>query len=147
MAAIRRMMPKGEVQAVIVPSLTMLGATLDETVALIAKLSATKVHLIAEAEGIDTNTPDGSAWMAAVASLEGYKEAVRRQKARAGQLRAQAAGIKFGRPAIPEATMKNVRAALAAENGVRNTARKFGISPARVAGERAAMAADLRNDS
>ncbi len=139
LAEIRRMVAKGEVQALVVTSITLLGTSLDEVVGLIAKMTTAKVTLITEVEGIDTTTPKGCGWMAAVASLQGFQQALRRQKVRAGQRRAQEAGIHCGRPPIPEATMKNVRAALAAENGVRPTARKFGISPARVAIEKSAM--------
>jgi DNA invertase Pin-like site-specific DNA recombinase len=137
--AIQRMLAKGEVQVLIVPSLLILGASLDETVALIAKMSCGKVDLIAEAEGIDTTNPAGAAWMASIASLQGYREAVHRQTARAGQLRAKQAGVKFGRPPIPHGTIEKVRTALEAGHGIRPTARKTGVSPARVAAEKAAM--------
>lgn len=139
MVAIRRMVAKGEVQAIVVPSLIMLGASLDETVALIAKMADSKIDLIAVAEGIDTTTSSGSAWIAAIASLEGFQRALRHRTARAGQLRAMDAGVRFGRPPISESTMKSVRAALAAGQGVRPTARRMGISPARVAAEKQAM--------
>ena len=93
-------------------------------------------------EGIDTTTPEGSAQMAAIALLKGYQQALRHQKARAGQLRAVAAGVPFGRPPVPDNIIRSVRTALAAGHGIRPTARKMGISPARVATEKAAMTAD-----
>ncbi len=78
--------------------------------------------------------------MAAVASLQAFQQALRREKVRAGQRRAQEAGIHCGRPPIPDATLKHVRLALQAGHGIRPTARKFGISPARVAMEMGATA-------
>ena len=138
-AVIRRMLATGSVQAILVPTLLMLGASLDELVALIAKMSAAGVHLISEIEGIDTTTPEGAAWMSAVASMQGFQQALRHQKVRAGQLRAKAAGVKFGRPALSVATIKNVRASLAAGHGVRPTGRKTGVSAARVSAEKQAM--------
>jgi putative DNA-invertase from lambdoid prophage Rac len=139
MASIRRVVAKGDVQAIVVPSLIMLGASLDEAVALIAKMADSKIDLIAVAEGIDTTTSSGSAWMAAIASLGGFQRALRHRRARAGQLRAMEAGVRFGRPPISDSTMKSVRAALEAGYGVRPTARRMGISPARVAAEKQAM--------
>jgi len=139
LAAIRRMLAKVEVQALIVPSLTMLGGSLDEIVETVSRLAKAKVHLITEAESIDTTTPEGQARVAGIATLGGVQRTLRHQKARAGQLRAKEAGIRFGRPPIPEATLKSVRVALAAGHGIRPTARKIGISPARVAAEKQAM--------
>lgn len=147
LAAIRRMLTKGEVQALIVPSLLMIGASLDEIVETVSRFVAAKVHLIVVDEGIDTSTAGGAAWMASVTSLEGVQKALRHQKARAGQLRAKQAGVRFGRPPISDSTMKSVRAALAAGHGIRTTARKLGLSPARVAAEKQAMVANAASMS
>lgn len=142
LAAIRRMVAAGTVEAIVAPSVTLLGASLDQMVALIGRMAGGGVALIAEAEGIDTTTTDGAAWMSAVASLQTYREAVRRQAARAGQLRAKEAGVKLGRPPVAGNTIERVRIALAAGHGVRPTARQMGISAARVSAEKQAMAAE-----
>jgi DNA invertase Pin-like site-specific DNA recombinase len=129
-------------QVVIVPSLAVLGAGLDDLVAFVAKLLATETALVVVDDGIDTTRPEGLAWMAAVASLTGYQQALRRQKARAGQLRAKAAGVKFGRKPIPDSTMAMVRSALERNEGTRSTGRRYRISPSRVAMEKKAMIAE-----
>jgi DNA invertase Pin-like site-specific DNA recombinase len=139
--AIRRMVAKGEVHALVVPSLLMLGASLDETVGLVAKMAATKADLIIEAEGIDTSTIEGAAWLAAVASLQGYKEAVRRENARAGQRRARESGVHCGRPALKPAIVNKLNALLRSGHGVRAASRLAGCSPARAAAEKKAMMA------
>ena len=139
------MVAKGEVQAILVPSLTMLGASLDETVALIAKMAGGKVALIAEAEGIDTTTADGAMWMVAITSLQGYREAMRRQASRAGQLRAQAAGVHCGRPKLPVQTIEKARILIASGIGTRESARRLGLSPARIHAEKRAMEAERRD--
>jgi DNA invertase Pin-like site-specific DNA recombinase len=133
---------KGTGQVVIVPSLAVLGAGLDGLVAFVGKLVAAKIDLVLVDDGIDSANQEGSAWLAAVASLTGYQQALRRQKARAGQLRAKAAGVKFGRKPIPDSTMAMVRAALLRNEGVRSTGRRYQISPSRVAMEKKAMIAD-----
>jgi hypothetical protein len=55
-------------------------------VAVLGKIVAVEMDHVAVNDGIDTTTPQGSTWMAAVTSLQGYKEAARRQMDRAGQL-------------------------------------------------------------
>jgi DNA invertase Pin-like site-specific DNA recombinase len=141
-ATLCRMVAVGNVQTILVPCLAMLGAGLDDLVAFVSALMAAKVELIAADDEIDTRTPDGRAWMVAIASLQRYQTGVKRQKVRAGQLRAQNAGVKFGRPRVAENVVSSVRAALAAGHGVRPTARRMGISPARVAAEKTAMSVE-----
>ena len=100
LAAIRRMVAKGEVQALIVPSLAMLGGSLDEIVETVSRMVSAKADLLVAGQ-IDTTTTQGSAWMAAFASLHGVQQALRHQKARAGQLRAISAGVRCGRRRYP----------------------------------------------
>lgn len=126
-------------KVLMVPCLPMLGATLGEAVTLIAKLAEAKVDLFIEAEAVDSTTVAGRSWLATVASLSGYQRALRLQNIRAGQLRAKEAGVRFGRKPIPNATLQYVRSELAAGGGIRPTARKVGISAARVAMEQKAM--------
>ena len=48
----------------------------------------------------------------------------------AGQLRARAAGVRFGRPPVPPSRLEKVRMALQSGQGVRQAARTCGISAA-----------------
>jgi DNA invertase Pin-like site-specific DNA recombinase len=114
----------------------VLGGGLDDLVKLVALMVQAKVDLIAEAEGIDTTLPEGRAWMVTIASLQRYQQAMRSRKARAGQHRAKDAGVRFGRPSVPDAIIHNVRKALTDGAGIRPTARKWGVSPARVLSEK-----------
>jgi len=140
LAAIRRMVAKGEVHALVVPSLLMLGASLDETVAFIAKMADGNVDLTVGTE-IDTTRPDGQAWMAAISSLQGYKEALRQEKARAGQRRARDSGVHCGRPALNPKIVNKLNALLRSGHGVRAAARLAGCSPASASAEKKAMIA------
>ena len=143
--ALLRSLTKGGLGALVVPSLLALGSTLDEAVALLAKLKAADVHLVVFEDGIDTRTPEGAAWLVAVASLAGFHQAIRKQKARAGQRRAQDAGVKFGRPPIESDTLNKLRNALRDDtSSVRSLARRLGISPSRVQMEKNAMLAEHR---
>jgi DNA invertase Pin-like site-specific DNA recombinase len=132
------MVAKDEVQALIVPSRAMLGGSLDEIVETVSRMISAKADLLVAGQ-IDSTTTQGSAWMAAFASLQGVQQTLRQQKARAAQQRAMQAGVRFGRPPIPQCIIERVRTALEAGHGVRPTARKTGVSPARVAAEKRAM--------
>ncbi len=140
--ALCRVAAKGTGQVIIVPSLAVLGAGLDDFVGFAGKLVSANIDLVVVDGSIDSTTKQGTAWLAAVASLTGYQQALRRQKARAGQLRAKAAGVKFGRKPIPESTIEMVRAALLRNEGTRITARRYRISASRVAMEKKAVNAD-----
>jgi DNA invertase Pin-like site-specific DNA recombinase len=139
-ATLVRMVGKGSVRMVIVPTLTVLGSGLDDLVKLIGSMAEKEVGLIAVAEGIDTTQPDGRRWMASIASLQQYQIGLRHRKARAGQLRARESGTVFGRPKINPAIIGKVQNALRDGAGVRMTAKRFQISAARVAVEKRAMA-------
>jgi DNA invertase Pin-like site-specific DNA recombinase len=139
-ATLVRMVGRGTVQMVIVPSLTVLGGGLDDLVKLIAMMAEKQVDMIAEAEKICSTHPEGKAWMASIASLQQYQIGLRHRKARAGQLRARESGTVFGRPKINPAIICKVQTALREGAGVRITAKRFQISPARVAAEKRAMA-------
>ena len=58
-----------------------------------------------------------------------------------GQLRARAAGVRFGRPPVPSGCLEKVRMALQSGQGVRQAARSSGISAAKVSRIKAQMIA------
>jgi DNA invertase Pin-like site-specific DNA recombinase len=135
-----KLIGQGAVQVVVAPSVLSLGSSVDDVLTLVQALTSSNATLHLVDDGIDTSTPSGAAWLATVASLAHYRTYRRRAATKAGQARAKLAGVKFGRPRIPEATIHRVREALHRGEGVRHTARAFGLSPARVALEKKAMA-------
>jgi DNA invertase Pin-like site-specific DNA recombinase len=137
--ALERLVAGGEVRTILVPSLTMLSAGVGGLVKFVAKLAADRINLFVEKEGIDSRTPEGAGWIAAVASLHQFDRAQKQQAAMAGLLRARDAGVRLGRPPVNDGVVQRVRAALASGHGIRPTARKLGISPARVHAEKLAM--------
>jgi DNA invertase Pin-like site-specific DNA recombinase len=128
------------VQVVVAQSVLSLGSSVDDVLTLIQSLVSSNAILHLLDDGIDTSTPSGAVWLSTVASLAHYRTYRRRAATKAGQARAKLAGVKFGRPRIPEATLHRVREALHRGEGVRHTARAFGLSPARVTLEKKAMA-------
>ncbi len=104
---------------VIVPSIIVLGAGLDDCAKLVATMSERHGGLIAVAEEIGTTRPEGMALMARIASLHWYQVGLPQWKARAGQLRAISVGVKMGRRPISASIIESVRIALAQDHGVR----------------------------
>lgn len=61
-----------------------------------------------------------------------FERAIIRDRIIAGQQRARAAGVRFGRPSISNHGIQKVRDELTKGKGIRETARLTGISPAKV---------------
>jgi DNA invertase Pin-like site-specific DNA recombinase len=135
-----KLIGQGAVQVVVAQNVLGLGSSVDDVLTLAQALASSNATLHLLEDEIDTSTPAGAAWLATVASLAHYRTHRRRAATKAGQARAKLAGVKFGRPRIPEATLHRVREALHRGEGVRHTARAFGVSPAKVAQEKKAMA-------
>jgi hypothetical protein len=87
------------------------------------------------ADGLETG---GS--MAAADLLVVARRAYRTKAIRAGQFKARATGVRFGRPPMPPSRLERVRAALQSGQGVGQTARSTGLSAAKVSRTRAEMA-------
>jgi DNA invertase Pin-like site-specific DNA recombinase len=139
---LRKLVAGGQIDIVIVPTLTALAGSLDDLVTVVAGLHAAGCRLYARDEGIDTTTANGAAWMSAMAVAVTFRAKVRQERVREGVVRAKAAGVKFGRACIPTAKLKAVREHLRAGMGIRPTSRLTGVSPARVLQERDVMRAE-----
>jgi DNA invertase Pin-like site-specific DNA recombinase len=131
---------RGDVGMVVLPSLLHVGGSIEDVVTFIADLHAAGVCLYLVEEEIDTRTPAGAAWMAAMMTLDNHRKSIRMERARVGRERAMAAGVKFGRPPISDMKIRAVRLALEAGCGIRPTARQCGVSPAKVSSIQREMA-------
>jgi DNA invertase Pin-like site-specific DNA recombinase len=98
------------------------------------------VRLCLHAERIDTAAAVG---FAILDVIDAFRRAKRSAAVKAGQARAVAAGKTVGRPAIPKRLAADIRAAVIDGNGVRATARRYGVSPASVVNLRQFATTDL----
>jgi DNA invertase Pin-like site-specific DNA recombinase len=90
-------------------------------------MKAANVRLIARLEAIDTaDSRDGL--LDAAARFADHLRFSKRERGLAGQKRARQAGVKFGRPSIPEKQIARVRAVLETGAGVRDAGRLTGVS-------------------
>ena len=138
---IPQMMREAEADVLLVPTLLQLGITTDDVVKLAASLAASALNLVVLDPPIDGTTNEGVSWMNAMVVLNEHQRRLRIHKALLGQQQAKQAGVKFGRPRVPEATLHDVRTALKRGEGIRPTAVRLGVSPARVQAEKNKMEA------
>ena len=88
-----------KVKRVVVWRLDRLGRTASGLTALFEELLARDVTLVSLRDGIDLKTPAGRLMAGVIASVAQYETEVRSERQIAGIEVAQAAGVKFGRPA------------------------------------------------
>jgi DNA invertase Pin-like site-specific DNA recombinase len=126
-----KLLSAGKADIVLAPTLLDLGSGIDDLLALAVAIKSGRSTLHVLDDEIDTG-PE-SAWLATMVTLDAYRTQKRRAAIRAGQKRAQAAGVTFGRPRVPQSKIDRVRAALAAGGGPRPISRTTGVSASRVA--------------
>jgi DNA invertase Pin-like site-specific DNA recombinase len=111
-----------------VSSMHHLGTSVDTLLESLADLGRYGVKLVVHAHGTEVET---GSLMAAADVLLDARRRYRVEAIRAGQMRAKAVGVRFGRPPVPQSRLERVRAALEAGQGVRQAARNTGLSAAR----------------
>lgn len=104
------------------------GRTVNDLLNIMAVLTANAVSILVPHLEIDTST--GSA--AVLELVRAFRRAKVSQAIRRGQEKARAAGRHIGRPPIPMSIRRRIVAALAEGNGIRPTARRFGVGAASV---------------
>jgi DNA invertase Pin-like site-specific DNA recombinase len=113
--------------AVLVESLNLIGHDISALVSILTAIKAANVRLIARLEAIDT-ADSGDGLLDAAERFADHLRFGKRERVVAGQQRARQAGVKFGRPSIPEKQIARVRAVLATGAGVREAGRLAGVS-------------------
>ncbi len=137
-------------EVVLVQSLHLLGRDLPDLVSLLTAVRAAGVTLITIAEQIDTaatdTLPHGLLDVAADL-LDTHRRFTQRERILDGQQRARAAGVRIGRPPVPQSRLKRVQAALDAGAGVRAAGRLAGVSPTSVLRLRDEMRGRVEQDA
>jgi DNA invertase Pin-like site-specific DNA recombinase len=113
-------------------SVDRLGRSLQDLVAFLEHLRATRVELFLHQQGLDTTTPAGRAMFGMLSVFAEFEKAIIREGIAAGMARAQERGTKsgkaIGRPRIDERTRAGIRAAYFAGGvGMRAVAGQFGV--------------------
>ena len=125
-----------EVDAIVVQSLHHLGSSVDSLLETLAELNRHGVKLVVPDHA---NSVETGGLLAAADLLVEAQRTYRRENIVAGQLRARAAGVRFGRPPVSPSRLEKVRMALREGQGVRQAARSSGVSAAKASRIKAEM--------
>lgn len=128
-AALLRSMQDGRVSTVITASICSLATTLPSLLRVLTAIAEARVALLITDEDGQRHV---DALLAAVPILNAARAGLHREAAAIGRARARSKGVQFGRPRISEAKVIRVREALDAGAGIREAARRAGVSPATV---------------
>jgi DNA invertase Pin-like site-specific DNA recombinase len=115
-------------------SVDRLSRSLQDLVAFLSDLHASRIDLFLHQQGIDTTTPAGKAMFQMLGVFAEFERAMIRERVNAGIARARAKGTKsgraIGRPSIPAKVEAALLADLALPNrpGIRALARKHGVA-------------------
>ncbi len=109
-------------------SVDRLGRSLQDLVTFLGDLHAQGVDLYLHQQGVDTTTPGGKALFQMMGVFAEFERAIIRARVCAGLDKARAKGKRLGRPRVPQADERTVRAAFAEGKSKRAIARDHEIS-------------------
>lgn len=131
----------GEVQRVLIWSIDRVGRSFADLVAFLEVCRSGGVSLWLDQARIDTAGSNGLSLFDVAGMLAHHQRQTRRDRILRGQAAARGnPNVRFGRPPLPELKVQKARMLLAAGNGLRQTARMAGISPASVGRLKAGLA-------
>ena len=136
-AAMRR-----EFDLIMAWSVDRLGRSLQDLVAFLADIHAKGIELYLHQQGIDTTTPSGRAMFQMMGVFAEFERAMLRERVLAGLRRARSQGKKLGRPRIPVAKERDIRADLAAGLGFRRIMARHGVGTSVIQRIKAELVAD-----
>jgi DNA invertase Pin-like site-specific DNA recombinase len=115
-------------------SIDRLGRSLQDLVAFLNEIHASRVELYLHKQGIDTSTPAGRAMFQMLGVFAEFERNVIRERVLAGMARAKVQGTKsgkaIGRPALDPQTREAIRAAYQQDGAsLRKVARMFHVGP------------------
>lgn len=122
-----------EIDIVAAWSVDRLGRSLSDLVAFLSDIQARGCDLYLHQQAIDTSTPSGRMLFQMLGVFAEFERSLITARVKAGQDRARARGVRFGRPSLPEDRLDRVRRALAdGQSSIRTIAKKTRVSTATV---------------
>ena len=118
-----------------------LGRSLPDLVAFLSEIQARGCDLYLHQQAIDTSTPAGRMLFQMLGVFAEFERTIIASRVIAGQARARANGVKFGRPPLAPIRLEKVRKALADGRSIRSVAKSTGVSTATVQRVKRSMAA------
>ena len=127
-----RLVRAGKVEILLCASLSGLGRSVPELVAVLRGLVAHKVALIVPSAGIDTSKVPGKVFTDTLDAISEFKHAVAVESISAGLARARRRGVRLGRPEKVAAYRKDVLRLRARGLTGRAIAKEIGVPSANV---------------
>jgi DNA invertase Pin-like site-specific DNA recombinase len=113
-------------------SVDRLGRSLPDLVAFLSDIQARGCDLYLHQQAIDTSTPSGRMLFQMLGVFAEFERAIITSRIIAGQARARANGVKFGRPPLAPIHLDKVRKGLVEGRSIRTVAKTAGVSTATV---------------
>ncbi len=104
-----------------------LGRSLVDLLHTIQNLEAVGVDLFIDQQNIDTTTPMGKLVFSITGAFAEFERSMIQERIKAGIKRAQAKGVKFGRPKVSATVEREVRHRLGGGDGILKVARSMRI--------------------
>ena len=111
-----------EIDVVMAWSVDRLGRSLQDLVAFLSDLQASRVDLYLDRQGIDTTTPAGKALFQMMGVFAEFERAMIQERVHAGLARARKEGKRLGRPRVSQETEQAILAARAEGKGINRIA-------------------------
>tara|TARA_R110002051_G_C8765671_1_gene502532 strand:- start:233 stop:844 length:612 start_codon:yes stop_codon:yes gene_type:complete len=139
--ALLKAVARSEIQMIAAWSVDRLGRSLSDLVAFLSDLQAKGCDLYLHQQAIDTSTPSGRMLFQLLGVFAEFERSMIGSRVRAGQARARARGVTFGRPTLGRDRVARVEQALAAGTlSIRQIAKQTKVSTATVQRVKKAMA-------
>ncbi len=123
---------KREIDVVMAWSVDRLGRSLQDLVAFLSELQASKVDLYLDRQGIDTTTPGGKALFQMMGVFAEFERAMIQERIHAGLARARREGKRLGRPKVGKKTERAILAARAEGKGINRIATDLSVGSSTV---------------
>ncbi len=121
-----------EIDVVMAWSVDRLGRSLQDLVAFLSELQASKVDLYLDRQGVDTTTPGGKALFQMMGVFAEFERTMIQERIHAGLARARKEGKRLGRPRVSQETERAIRAARAEGKGINKIATELRVGSATV---------------
>jgi DNA invertase Pin-like site-specific DNA recombinase len=108
--------------------ISRLGRSVQNLIEIMNELQSLKVDLFFLQQGMDTSTASGRMMFSVFGALAEYERELIRERVIAGQARAKAAGVRFGRPkTVTQNTKDTIRLMREQGVGMRKIAKTLGV--------------------
>ena len=130
--ALLKAIARHEVQIAAAWSVDRLGRSLSDLVAFLSDIQARGCDLYLHQQAIDTSVPSGRMLFQILGVFAEFERSIIASRVIAGQARARAKGVKFGRPPLAPIRLDKVKRALGHGQSIRAVAKSTGVSTATV---------------